>query len=700
MAVPTWCWLSALVLLSAAIRLDFALDDPAPWIFHDELLYSELAKSFAATGTFAVREVPGTGGFGIVYPILISPSYWLYENVTNAYEGVKAINAVLMSLTAVPTYLLARRVLGRGLALVAAVLAVAVPSMVYTSSLMTEVVFYPITMTFVLATALVLERPGALRQVFVLALLPLAFFTRAQAIVFVPALVTAILLVVLLDALSSRDRFAPRDFLRRLLAFRIIWLALAGGALAYVVLQLARGQSLGSAALGGYGVLEYEDYSAASIFRWFVYSVAEFDLYLGVLPFAAFLLLGAVALRPGRHSRSLRIFAAFSVAFVFWFTFVVAAFASTSFGDRIEERNLFYVAPIFLIAMLVWVDRGLPRPRSAAAIAALVAAALPGVLPYSQLIDDNAVAGALAFLPLKRLQEDVLTSTDVPYVVVLGAMAVAILMLVVPRRFALTVPALVLLYFAVVQIHVEHYTSKASRDALIGSGLLDRGWIDQAVGPDADVAALWSGDAPFVTLWENEFFNRAVGPVYNFSRPPDGLPQETLAIDPASGILRDQAGKEIRPRYVLVDRTMNLDGRVVAGSRAPGASLRLYEASQPVIVRERTHGLYADSWSGGQVVYTRYGCTGGVLGLVLVSDRALHRTPVSVVASSGGGIRAQTRVGRKPQFLRVPVAPEGGSCQVEFAISPLATPADILGTADTRQLGVRFRAFAFVPDVP
>ena len=69
------------------------------------------------------------------------PAYWLYQNVTDAYEAIKAINAVLMSLAAVPTYLLARRVLGRGLALVAAALAVALPSMVYTSTVMTEVAF-------------------------------------------------------------------------------------------------------------------------------------------------------------------------------------------------------------------------------------------------------------------------------------------------------------------------------------------------------------------------------------------------------------------------------------------------------------------------------------------------------------------------------------------------------------------------------
>ncbi len=45
---------------------------------------------------------------------------------------------------------------------------------------------------------------------------------------------------------------------------------------------------------------------------------------------------------------------------------VVAIFAS-EFSDRIEERNMFYVAPLFCIALLAWVERGAPRPRVLAA---------------------------------------------------------------------------------------------------------------------------------------------------------------------------------------------------------------------------------------------------------------------------------------------------------------------------------------------
>ena len=42
-----------------------------------------------------------------------------------------------------------------------------------------------------------------------------------------------------------------------------------------------------------------------------------------------------------------------------------------------------------------------------------------------------------------------------------------------------------------------------------------RDWIDRAVGRDAQVAAIWSGNTDRYAIWENEFFNRCVGKVYD-----------------------------------------------------------------------------------------------------------------------------------------------------------------------------------------
>ena len=157
--VPDAIWLAAIVVVSAAVRLWLGRDMPAPFIFVDELIYSELARSLADGGAFAVRGVPTTG-YSILYPALIAPAYWLFDGLTNAYAAAKATNAMAMSLAAVPAWLLARRVTGRWLALLAAAVAVAVPSMAYTATIVTENLFYPLALTFAWALVRVLERPS------------------------------------------------------------------------------------------------------------------------------------------------------------------------------------------------------------------------------------------------------------------------------------------------------------------------------------------------------------------------------------------------------------------------------------------------------------------------------------------------------------------------------------------------------------
>ena len=88
----------------------------------DEIVYSELARGIASGEGLSIRGHPAGLGYGLVYPVLISPAY-LLDSLPAAYAAVKAINAVLISLAAVPAYFLARRVLTPGYALVAALLA-------------------------------------------------------------------------------------------------------------------------------------------------------------------------------------------------------------------------------------------------------------------------------------------------------------------------------------------------------------------------------------------------------------------------------------------------------------------------------------------------------------------------------------------------------------------------------------------------
>src|SRR5258707_153322 len=76
--------------------------------------------------------------------------------------------------------------------------------------------------------------------------------------------------------------------------------------------------------------------------KWLLWHVSELDLYLGVAPFAALLVL---ALSWRRLDLSQRAFVAAAAALSAWMVLEVAAFASLPTVTRVEERNMFYVVP-------------------------------------------------------------------------------------------------------------------------------------------------------------------------------------------------------------------------------------------------------------------------------------------------------------------------------------------------------------------
>ena len=701
-AVPAWVWLSVLVALSVVIRSALAFRNPAPWIFQDELLYSELAKSLAATGHFTIREspIPVPGSFGIVYPTLIAPAWALFNRVPAAYDAARAINALTMSLAAVPAYLLARRLVGRALGLGAAVLTLALPAMVYTSTIMTENAFFPVFLFWVLALVLALERPTVVRQLVMVGLTFVAYMTRNQGAVLVPALVTAIVLVLLLESWGD-DRGFAAALRRRAAAFWVTWATLAVGIAGYLAFEIgSRGQTASSAILGGYSVLTESSYSVHETARWFIYHVGELDLALGVLPFAAFIVLVVAALRRRPPSREVMIFAAVALSVSVWLLLEVAAFATTVFGQQIQERNLFYLEPLFLIALVVWVGGLLPWSRTLTGAAAITAAALPGVVPYRSFLGPNEVANAFGLLPLWRaVDKGDIAASHLNEVVVLVSLAAGLVFLLLPRRLALVAPAVILVYFAFVNSPVVGKVRTTSIESRVGGVQNRRDWIDLATGTTKPrVAAIWSGAAGlnFVALWDNEFFNPSVGPVYNLHGPPDGLPQETITIDPTSAVARDESGKVVNAQYVLTDRSLKVAGQVIASDQAVG--MDLYRVGGPIRLVGQVEGVYPDTWSGPVAGYTRYPCAGGTLSVVLQGWTKLQKRPVTVVARSAGRVvRVVVPPTDAERTLSIPLRPRDKLCQVAFSISPTVVPANVLGGPDTRRLGVRFKRTSFSP---
>jgi hypothetical protein len=584
---------------------------------------------------------------------------------------------VLMSLTAIPVYFLARRVLQQIPSLLAALLAVAVPSLMYTGTLMTETVFYPLFACVALALVLALERPTIQRQLVLLGLCVLMFLTRSQAIVLLPAVATAPLLLAWLD----------RRRLRMLADFRLLYGVLAAGVIGVLAVQLARGHSPYDV-LGSYSVTGHASYHPGQVLKWMLYHVAEFDLYLGIAPFAAFVLLVLV----GRSlDRPLRIFLAAALPLFAWLLLEVGAFAS-ALSPRIQERNLFYVAPLFLIALLAWIERGMPRPPRATATAAVLAAALPGLIPYHRLIDTSAESDTLALLPLWWLQERIVGLDTIAVVVVAAAVAIGLLFLSISPRYALVLPGVVLLWFAFATERIErfdHGFPKASIGALYqGITAPRRDWVDAAVGRGADVAFVFPGtDLQHHpdTLWENEFYNRSVGPVYDLRQPSMGGLPETHVTQRGDGVLLAH-GAPVRHRYVLSEESVPLAGTVVARDEGKGMALR--QTDGLVRIGFRVHGLYPnDTWSGRQVTYTRLRCTGGTVTAQLRRDTNLISRPQTVRS----GEKSVTFRSGDDATLTVPLHPRDGTCVAVFTVSPTAVP----GPADPRVLGVHFLDFSY-----
>ena len=577
--LPVVAVLGLTVAFATALHAALALRSPVPWIVPDELIYSELAKSLAEGGLPAIRDETSFA-YGVGYPLLLAPAWAIFDDVTTAYAVAKVLNALILGSSVVPAYLLARRFVAQTPALLAAVLTVAVPSVFYAGLLMTEVALYPAFLLAMLAITVAVERPTAGTQFGAIAAIALAVSIKALAVVLLVALVASIVLFALL---AGRDEGPLR---KRLGEYRITWLALLGVA-GIMCALIAIGRDVVDV-LGAYAVVA-GNVDVAAVPWWFLLHVAELDLYVAVIPFAASLVVIWRGLGR-RAAREERLYAALVLPVMFLWVGAVAAFASTPLPGgadspenvaRLHERGTFFLGALFLIGLVIAPARSVGSRRALVATG-LVAACLPALIPLDKFAL-NSYFQALALYPwVQNSDFPGLENNDRfiwPYgcLVVTGALA----MLYIARsRLRIVVPA-ILLIFSITGFGAAEkmeWTSGWVKSRGLGS---TPDWIDAAVG-DRTVSVLWAEreesspeEAPprHRIVWLGEFFNRSVGDVYEIGASmPFGLPATSVRIEGGRVVQEDGRPADLG-ELVLVPCHVHVAGVPVARDARTEASV-------------------------------------------------------------------------------------------------------------------------------
>jgi hypothetical protein len=574
--------LTLIVGASAALRALVSLGVASVWILPDEVVYSELAKSIAAGDRPAVRGVPAFG-WGEIYPTLVAPAWALFDDPVWAYHAALVLNAVLMSSAAVPAYFLARYYVSERSSLLVALMTVLVPSLAHTGVVMTENAAYP---AFVLALLLITRSvvsPTLVNQGLALAGLGIVFFTRIQGAALGGAYLVAIVAYAFTGPPSERlrylRRFAPTAVLTVVPPFAVV---------AFSV-QRGRGASgwLGSKSD------TFEGFPLPAVPQWFAYRTGELVLYTAVVPMAAAAIVVGKGLGRRRANRP-RLFAVIAVP-----TFlamvgsvsIVSAALDVDGTENLNERYVFYVVPLAFIALALWVELALPRPRVAALAAVAACCALTIVIPIPRL-DYNAAFQSVGLLPWIGLSDSRLVVAVAAgiFTAAAGGLWLRCRPERVGRLWLLVI--LTMTFTGLLAVGANAFSASNSAYAFDGRSMT---WVDDAVPAGEQVAVLWderlarpdSPDPFYSWVMATEFYNPSVGTVYRLG--PETYYENFLptvaAVARPDGTLAPAGGDPLTPRYVLTTCRSPVDGTVVA--RAPRGSLQLVEVEGPLRIADR-----------------------------------------------------------------------------------------------------------------
>lgn len=712
-----------------------------PWLFTDELKYTQIARSIAETGQAAERH--HSVSFDTLYTYMIAPFWWI-NDVHTAYSAIKYFGVIVMTTAIFPTYWLARMVVSRPWALFAAVGAVVTPALAYGTFMIEEPVAYPAAvLTFWLIAKALVERTkwwliaAGLSTLF-------AMFVRGQlAVLIVVYVLSALFLLWTRESIVRwRSRWSAWD-----------WVG-------FVVLAIG-GIIVFSASVGAFSQswLISTGYYRHRMIEMGLWAGGAFTIGVGLLPVIAL----AALVRPKGvpWTRELRVFVAVTCAAVLTFglyTAVKAAYLSTVFSTVIEERNLIYLAPLTFICAALAFERRRLNPWALAASAGFV---LYVILTTPYQLDLRPYADALGLgivqMANRRLAFD---DADVKLLLVV-VLVISLVLLVLPRLLrgswgrgvalgiTLVAATLVIAWNVTGEVAASNGVNTFSQN-LLRHFPKPATWIDDATGGKP---AIYLGQK--ITdpqgIWLMEFWNRGLTYVWSLdgTAPPPGRLAPGF-LTPDAGPTGRLTGKSIpngNPPgvdYMVADESIQVAGKSLLRPNVQSvitkdefgfpihkvvntpAPWRLLEIERPLRLAATPIGVEPDGWvtppstatdpatAPAFSAYNQFSTPGSKPGWIRITvSRSGWRGPdkPGVVTIKAGrlvtGADKQPALGKISQVLRwtvhsgktrvfyVRAAPP---TRVELTVSPTFVPYDY-GVNDRRRLGAQV-SYSFSPTRP
>ncbi|HEY2543945.1 MAG TPA: glycosyltransferase family 39 protein, partial [Gaiellaceae bacterium] len=579
--------LPLLVAGSAAVRLVAAWLRPTPDYFPDEYMYASFSRSIAHGHLPAVRGV-SAHFLPLLEPLLTAPA-WLLPSVADGYRAVQAVDSIVMSLAALPVYWLARRVgLGSRAALAAAAMSLAVPSLLYSSFVLSEPFAYPIMLGATAAGVHALDRPGVRSYALFLVLAALGMLTRMQFAALLPCFAVALAIVAVRE-------HRVRAFIR---GQRI--------QLGLLLLVSAALLALGPARNTGYypGFNYVPTLGAATTAR-----TAAADAL--VLAFAGGFVLVPGALLGmvygiGRPLRRVELsFAALTAALTVGFFVEAVVYGHptaaqaqwTGHSDYVQERYLFYLLPLWTISFLLYAKRGWPRRTGHALIAcALVVGALR--LPLAGYVVGDQFDHSAFLFGLRRLAIAMASTSSASLaVVVTAAAATAIVLAAVrlaPRRATAVAVGLALAGSVAASVGAASLDVGNTRWLYANELRSDPTWVDDANAGPATLVLLPGGEGAESALFWNHSIARLA--LFHPADAPDPFAAEAARIASDGTVL--VAGRPVRGAALLdtFSASVVLRAATTLASSTDGVLVR---PTGPLRLRLMMVGRFSDGLLGG-----------------------------------------------------------------------------------------------------